>query len=48
MKVRVAVTVALITCKRCGVSHNNPLKHACVVSFAQLGPPASMRKKIKR
>ncbi|WP_405149405.1 hypothetical protein OG589_14405 [Sphaerisporangium sp. NBC_01403] len=48
MKVRVNVTVALITCKRCGADHNNPLTHACLVTMAELGKPASMRKKTKR
>ncbi len=48
MKVRVAVTATLFTCKRCGAEHNNMIKHTCVVSFSQLGPPASMRKKTKR
>lgn len=46
MKVR--VSIALITCKRCRAEHNNPLTHACVVTMAELGKPASMRKKAKR
>lgn len=46
MKIRVNVTV--FTCKRCTAEHNNPLTHACRVTFAELGKPASMRKKPKR
>lgn len=48
MKIRVNVAVTLRTCKRCGAEHNKLLTHTCVVSFAELGKPASMRKTPKR
>ena len=42
MKIR--LTIAVITCKRCKVSHNNPLTHRCVTTMADLGVPANLRK----
>ncbi|MCW2764906.1 MAG: hypothetical protein JWO11_865 [Nocardioides sp.] len=48
IRFRSPITGALIKCKRCGVEHNNPLKHACVVTMAELGKPASMRKAAKK
>jgi hypothetical protein len=44
MKIRVRLSAALMTCKRCGDEHNNPFTHACVVPFSALASRRPGRK----
>ncbi|WP_327086669.1 hypothetical protein OIE66_30655 [Nonomuraea sp. NBC_01738] len=39
------IRINVFTCKRCGVSHNNPIKHVCVLPFS---PSAFKRLKDKQ
>lgn len=42
--VKIAVSLAMFTCRHCGDEYNNRLKHTCVMTVGQLGVPHAMRK----